>query len=176
MRMTRLGTMLVFSLFLIGTASADRNVKQGSKVEVAPSSSFATDNVTVAYINRRPHLEYSLTNISSDVVPALMVKLAAYDVKGNLRGRQTWITRVSLPTGSKVNSILAVSLDLKSAANMTVEFVPVNPLQEGCDWRFCNECSREARETCGTGKVQSVDCTVGSSCNCSYTCRAPILP
>lgn len=176
MRITRLGSVLIFSLFLIGTGSADRNVKQGGKVAVVPSSSFAADNVTVAYINRRPHLEYSLTNISSDVVPALEVRFAAYDAKGNLRGRQTWITRDSLPAGSKVNSILAVSLDLKSTANMIVEFISVNPLQDGCDSKFCNECSREARETCGSGKVQSVDCSVGSACTCSYTCRAPILP
>lgn len=175
MRITRLGTALLFSLFLIGTGSADRNVNQDSKVEVAPSSLFATDNVTVAYINHHPHLQYSLTNISSDLVPALIVKLEAYDAKGNLCGRQTWVTRDSLPAGSKVNSILAMSLDLKTVANMIVEFTPVNPLQSGCDSKFCNECAREARESCG-GRVQSMSCTVGSACTCSFQCRAVILP
>lgn len=175
MRMTRLGTALLFSLFIIGTGSADRNVKQDSKVEVAPSSSFATDNVTVAYIDHHPHLQYSLTNISSDVVPALIVRLGAYDAKGNLRGRQTWVTRDSLPTGSKVNSILAISLDLTTIVNMIVEFTPVNPLQSGCDSKFCNECAREARESCG-GRVLSMSCTVGSTCTCSFQCRAALLP
>ena len=51
MRITRLGTVLIFLIFLIGTGSADRNVKQGGIVAVVPSSSFAADNVTVAYIN-----------------------------------------------------------------------------------------------------------------------------
>lgn len=133
---------------------ADRSVNQSSEIEVQPSNSFAADHVDVAYINRRPHLQYSLTNISSDVVSAVMVRLAAYDAKGNLSGRQTWVTSDSLPTGSKVNSILAISLDLKSTASMIVEFVPVSPLQSGCGENFCNECSREARESCGK-KVQS---------------------
>jgi hypothetical protein len=164
----------VISLFLIGTGLAGRGASQSGKIEVLPSSSFAADHVDVAYINRRPHLQYSLTNISSDVVPALMVRLAAYDAKGNLRGRQTWVTENSLPTGSKVNSILAMTLDFETTANMIVEFVPVDPLQSGCGENFCNECSREARESCAK-KVQSVDCTVGSVCSCSYQCRAAIL-
>ena len=175
MRITRLGTALLFPLFLIVTGSAASNLNQDSKVVVAPSSSFATDNVTVAYINHQPHLQYSLTNISSDVIPALIVRLEAYDAKGNLCGRQTWITRDSLPAGSKVNSIFAMTIDLKTVANMVVEFAPVDPLQSGCDSKFCNECAREARESCG-GKVQSMSCTVGSVCTCSFQCRAPILP
>lgn len=174
MRLIRLPATLVISLFLIGTGLANRSASQSSKIEVLPSSSFATDHVDVAYINRSPHLQYSLTNISSDVVPALMVRLATYDAKGNLCGRQTWVTSDSLPTGSKVNSILAISLDLRSTANMIVEFVRVNPLQWGCGENFCNECSREARESCAK-KVQSVDCTVGSTCSCSYQCRAGII-
>jgi hypothetical protein len=179
MKPARVIATMLFCMYLITVGFAGRNVEPNSKIEVVPSASFNAEYIKIIYVNTQPHLQYALTNISGDMVPGLTVTLTAYDAKGNLHGRQKWITRPSLPAGSEVNSTLAMSLDLKLVKNMKVEFTPISPAQGIPGWDttgFCTGCSKEARDTCGAGKVQSVTCSVGESCSCSYTCRAPLQP
>lgn len=179
MKPVRLIATIVFCSYLITVGSAGGNVEQNGKIEVVSSSYLNAEHAKVIFMSNQPHLQFTVTNISRDMVSGLTVTLTAYDKKGSFVGRQKWITRPDLPAGSKVNSTLAMSLDLKSAKNMKLEFAPVNLAQgiPGCDsGTFCTSCSKEARETCGAGKVQSVSCSTGENCSCAYSCRAPILP
>jgi hypothetical protein len=179
MKPDRVIATIVFCLYLIAVASAGGNVEQNGRIEVVPCASFNAEHARVTYVSNQPHLQFTLANISRDMVSGLTVTLTAYDKKGSVVGRQKWITRPDLPAGSKVNSTLATSLDLKSAKNFKLEFTPVDLAQgtPGCDPdKFCISCSKEARDTCGTGKVQSVTCTTGESCSCAYTRRGDVLP
>lgn len=178
MKPARVIATIVFCSYLITVGSAGGNAEQNGKIEVVPSGSFNAEYAKVIYISNQPHLQFTLTNISRDMVSGLTVTLTAYDAKGSFVGRQKWITRPDLPAGSKVNSTLAMSLDLKLAKNMKLEFTPISLAQgPGCDsGTFCTSCSKEARETCGTGKVQAVTCSTGETCSCAYTCRGAIQP
>jgi len=169
MRSIRLLAALIFCLSILGTGWGESNFNQKIKVEILPSDSFAADYARAVDINRHPHLQFALSNISGNSVPALIVTLSAYDAKGHLRGQERWITQVDLATGFKVDSTLAVNIDLTPAARLTLGFAPVITYQ-GCAQNFCIECANSAKSTCGEGKVKSVGCTIGETCNCNFDC------
>jgi hypothetical protein len=172
MKLTRTITTVTFCLCLMSVGFGGRNIEQNGRVTVLASAYFNAENVKVTYINLVPHLQYTLTNRSGDVVSGLEVTFTAYDAKGNMCGHQKWITRDTLPIGSRVGSTFAMNLDLNSAKNMSVEFAPTSFAQvPACDpGPFCTACAKEARESCGQRGVQSLTCTVGETCTCAFTC------
>jgi hypothetical protein len=162
---------LIIFLSVAGLAWAGGS-KSGGRVKVIPSETFDAAGVEIVDINRRPHLKYSVTNKSGQSVQAVVVTLTAYDARGNLHSRQTWITRTDLADRTQTSSILAVTAGLKSAARITAEFAGAVIAQEGsaCTQGYCDQCTASAEKLCGAGKVKEYSCTVGSTCSCSFTC------
>lgn len=144
----------------------------GLRVEIAPSESLDVTATEIVEINRRPHLKYSVAGKSGQPVSAVAVTLTAFDTKGRLRSRQTWVTRTDLESGARASSILAVTAGLKSAARVVAEFAEASIAQEGqaCTETYCTQSTSSAEKLCGAGKVKDYSCTVGSSCSCSFTC------
>lgn len=164
---------LIICLSLVGLVWAVGN-GPGLRVETVSSESLDATDTEIIEINRRPHLKYSVANKSGKSVPAVAVTLTAFDAKGRLRSRQTWVTRTDLAGGARTSSILAVTAGLKSASRVVAEFAEASVAQEGqaCTESYCTQCTSSAEKLCGAGpgKVKDYSCTVGSSCSCSFTC------
>jgi hypothetical protein len=180
MRINRLSVVLPLFILLTVSGLASNNLNQDVNIEIAPTYQFSSESAQIVWDNGKPNLRYSITNASASLVPSIKVVMSIYDVKGYLRGRQRWVFQEPVPEWSTKTASIPIKVDLKDAVIIRMEFVAITSQEiPGCDSdKFCSSCSKEARDTCGTGKVQSVECLVGQSCSCSYTCRdtGPVLP
>ena len=176
MKPTRIATMLILSFLLVGVSLAERRSQWTGKVGIRPgesSSSLIAESVKVVYIKQQPHLQYSVTNIAADIVPALGVTMNVYDSQGNLSGSQKWALNSNLRKGDSSSSILATGLKLRPSSRVEVEFAALASLQQGCPSSYCNECTTNAMRACGERGVATFACTVGDTCSCEFTCREP---
>src|SRR5215213_3654366 len=180
MRTNRFSAVLPLFIMLTASGLASSDLSQDVTIEIAPAYQFSSESAQILWDDGKPQLRYSITNASASLVPFIKVVMSVYDVKGYLRGRQKWIFQEPLSEWSSKTATIPIKVNLKDAAKIKVEFAAItNQEIPGCDSdKFCSSCSKEARDTCGTGKVQSVECLVGQSCSWSYTCRGtgPILP
>jgi hypothetical protein len=170
MKLTRLVTMLISCLLLIGTGWAQRHSDKSSDIELLASDTFAVGYAKVVNIGHHPHLQYSITNTSGNLASALTATLTAYNAKGKIYSRQRWVIPGDLANASKIEATLATNLDIKSATRLTLEFAPAS--LDACSDSFCTTCAKDARDTCGEGKVKSVSCRVGETCTCDFECKS----
>ncbi len=170
----RLVSVLAICLLVVGLGWAAGGKQKKGKVEIVASKSFTVDFANVTEINNHPHLKFSVKNTSDELVPAMTVTLTALDAQGKVRARQTWLTHADLPVGSKTNSILAITANVKSADRITVEFTANTAEENACTDSFCQTCTQSASTLCGAGKVLNYHCTVGAECNCSFDCKGLI--
>src|SRR5918992_3573358 len=104
MKRIRIATTLILSFLLVGVSLAERKTRWAGNVGITQgesSSSLAAENVKVVYINQQPHLQYSVTNLSADLVPAVGVTMTVYDKQGNLSGSQKWVLNSNLRNGDR---------------------------------------------------------------------------
>jgi hypothetical protein len=174
-RLFKFASVLAVCLLAVGGSGAFEKKEQVGKVEIIPSSSFAVNAAELTEIDGRPHLKYSVTNVSKQTVPILTVTLTTFGGEGKLRARQIWRVRADLAMSSKMDSTLPVNAHFKPAARMVVEFASASALEGGgtCNDKFCNECTTNAINACGEGRVQGLSCTL-STCSCSFECKGEI--
>lgn len=165
----------VAALLILASVNLAAGREQRQKVEATPSDSFRVEHASVVYVGGRPHLEYSLTNVSGEPAATLTITLTAFGVKGNVRSRQEWRIPSGLPDRARTGATLPLDIKVKSAARLALEVSGISPAQNPCGTDFCTSCGTQATNLCGEGKIGSYSCSVGSTCTCSFSCKGELV-